>query len=112
VPTSSSDATMRAGRVQAQRAAYERLHNPRMAMQVETNMNPLRHIMPQPTITHDAHSRRHHFTRFRNEEHRNSPFNTHRRPSQSQTAHPLRGPRGGEPGDIFQACKPPNMNCT
>lgn len=112
VPTSSSEATMRAGRVQAQRAAYERLHNPRMAMQVETNMNPLRHSMPQPTITHDLPSRRHHFTGFRNEEHRNSPFNTHRRPSQSQIAHPLRGPRGGEPGDIFQACKPPSMNCT
>ncbi|KAF7673681.1 hypothetical protein GT037_008296 [Alternaria burnsii] len=106
MPTSSSDATMRAGGVQAQRAAYERLHNSRMAMQVETNMNPLRHSIPQPTITHDAPGRRHHFTGFRNEEHRNSPFNTYRRPSHSQMAHPLGGPRGGEPDDIFQASYP------
>ncbi|KAG9187351.1 hypothetical protein G6011_05222 [Alternaria panax] len=95
VPTSSYDAAMRAGRVQAQRAAYERLYNPRMAMQVETSINSLRHSMPQPTISHDLSYRRPHFSGFRPEERSSSLFVMHqqRQPPQGHITHSLLPPR-------------------
>jgi hypothetical protein len=78
------------GRVQAQRAAYERLHNPR-AMQVETDMNSFRRSLPQTTVPYDRSNQPRDYTppQFpamvmprRDEERSSSPFipQSHPRP--------------------------------
>ena len=51
-PSTSRDLIAHHGRVQAQRAAFERLHNPR-STQVETAINTSRRSLPQTTVPHD-----------------------------------------------------------
>lgn len=51
-PSTSRDLIAHHGRVQAQRAAFERLHNPR-SMQVETAINTSRRSLPQTTVPYD-----------------------------------------------------------
>ncbi|KAH6881505.1 hypothetical protein BKA58DRAFT_371690 [Alternaria rosae] len=50
--STSRDLIAHHGRVQAQRAAFERLHNPR-SMQVETAINTSRRSLPQTTVPYD-----------------------------------------------------------
>jgi hypothetical protein len=94
VPMSSQDQIAHIGRVQAQRAAYERLHNPRRAMQVETNINSSRRSIPQTTVPHDRSNRpnrppdmTHLLLPPLNQERSSSPFMAHQqqRPAQGQS---------------------------
>ena len=91
----------RHGRVQTQRAAYERLQNPARAMHTGavggTDMFAFRHSMPQTTTPYDRSNRpRDHAPHHHNEMRPSSPFPMHQ-PRQTSQSHTHHGTHGSSP---------------